>query len=261
MSVANTVSEVVTRARAAQAEFETFDQAAIDNAVCALAWVVMEPGRNRLLAEQAVADTSLGSVEDKVLKNYRKTLGLLRDLKEIRTVGVIAEYPELGLTEIARPVGVVGAVTPSTNPVATPTNKVINAVKGGNAVILAPSPKGEATGSRLVEYFRAALKQIGAPEDLVQKLPSPVNREATRELMSQVDLVVATGSQNNIRAAYSSGTPAVGVGQGNVAVIVDETADCSLAAEKIIASKCFDHATSCSSENSVIVVDGAYDRF
>ena len=160
MSVANTVSEVVARARVAQAEFETFDQAAIDNAVCALAWVVMEPGRNRLLAEQAVADTSLGSVEDKVLKNYRKTLGLLRDLKEIRTVGVIAEYPELGLTEIARPVGVVGAVTPSTNPVATPTNKVINAVKGGNAVILAPSPKGEATGSRLVEYFRAALKQI-----------------------------------------------------------------------------------------------------
>jgi len=142
MSVANTVSEVVARARVAQAEFETFDQAAIDNAVCALAWVVMEPGRNRLLAEQAVADTSLGSVEDKVLKNYRKTLGLLRDLKEIRTVGVIAEYPELGLTEIARPVGVVGAVTPSTNPVATPTNKVINAVKGGNAVILAPSPKG-----------------------------------------------------------------------------------------------------------------------
>ena len=261
MNVANTVSDVVARARAAQAEFETFDQAAIDNAVCALAWVVMEPGRNRLLAEQAVADTGLGSVDDKVLKNYRKTLGLLRDLKKARTVGVIAEYPESGLTEIARPVGVVGAVTPSTNPVATPTNNVINAVKGGNAVILAPSPKGEATGSRLVEYFRAALKQVGVPEDLVQKLPSPVNREATRELMSQVDLVVATGSQNNIRAAYSSGTPAVGVGQGNVAVIVDETADCSLAAEKIVASKCFDHATSCSSENSVIVVDAAYDRF
>ena len=247
MNVANTVSDVVARARAAQAEFETFDQAAIDNAVCALAWVVMEPGRNRLLAKQAVADTGLGSVDDKVLKNYRKTLGLLRDLKEARTVGVIAEYPESGLTEIARPVGVVGAVTPSTNPVATPTNNVINAVKAGNAVILAPSPKGEATGSRLVEYFRAALKQVGVPEDLVQKLPSPVNREATRELMSQVDLVVATGSQNNIRAAYSSGTPAVGVGQGNVAVIVDETADCSLAAEK--------------SENSVIVVDAAYDRF
>ena len=261
MSVAKTVSEVVARARVAQAEFETFDQTAIDNAVCALAWVIMEPGRNRLLAEQAVADTGLGSVEDKVLKNHRKTLGLLRDLKDIRTVGVISENPALGLTEIARAVGVVGAITPSTNPVATPTNKVINAVKGGNAIILAPSPKGEATGNRLVEYFRAALKQVGAPEDLVQKLPSPANREATRELMSQVDLVVATGSQNNIRAAYSSGTPAVGVGQGNVAVIVDETADCSLAAEKIITSKCFDHATSCSSENSVIVVDGVYDRF
>ena len=261
MSVARVVSEVVARARTAQSEFETSDQRTIDDTVCALAWVVLEPRRNRALSEQAVADTGLGSVEDKILKNHRKTLGLLRDLKRVRTVGVIREYPERGLTEIARPAGVVGAITPSTNPVATPTNKVMNAVKGGNAIVLAPSPKGDATAARLVAYFQAALQGVGAPKALVQKLPAPISREATRELMTQVDLVVATGSQNNIRSAYSSGTPSVGVGKGNVAVIVDETADWVGAAAKIVASKTFDHGTSCSSENSAIVVDEVYDDF
>ena len=255
------VSELVGKARSAQAVFERSNQAAVDEAVCALAWVIMEPSRNRALSEQAVADTGLGVSEDKILKNHRKTLGLLRDLDGQPSVGVIAEYPQLGITEIARPVGVVAAVTPSTNPVATPTNKVINAVKGCNAVILAPSPKADATCVRLVDYFRSALVQIGAPADLVQKLPSPVSREATRELMAQADLIVATGSQNNIRASYSSGTPAIGVGQGNVAVIVDETADCEKAAEKIVASKVFDNATSCSSENSVIVLEAVYEKF
>ncbi|MED5406845.1 MAG: aldehyde dehydrogenase family protein [Pseudomonadota bacterium] len=257
----DSVSSLVGKARSAQAVFERCDQAAVDETVCALAWVVMEPGRNRALAEQAVADTGLGRAEDKMLKNHRKTLGLLRDLAGKASVGVIAEYPELGITEIARPVGVVAAVTPSTNPVATPTNKVINAVKGRNAVILAPSPKADATCARLVDYFRSALEQTGAPADLVQKLPSPVSREATRDLMAQADLIVATGSQNNIRAAYSSGTPAIGVGQGNVAVIVDETADCEQAAEKVVASKVFDNATSCSSENSVIVLESVLERF
>ena len=261
MSMDNSVSIVVGKARSAQAVFERCDQSAVDETVCALAWVVMEPGRNRALAEQAVVDTGLGRVEDKILKNYRKTLGLLRDLAGKTSVGVIAEYPELGITEIARPVGVVAAVTPSTNPVATPTNKVINAVKGRNAVILAPSPKADATCARLVGYFRSALEKTGAPADLVQKLPSPVSREATRDLMAQADLIVATGSQNNIRAAYSSGTPAIGVGQGNVAVIVDETADCEQAAEKVVASKVFDNATSCSSENSVIVLESVFERF
>ena len=182
MSVARVVSEVVARARTAQSEFETSDQRTIDDTVCALAWVVLEPRRNRALSEQAVADTGLGSVEDKILKNHRKTLGLLRDLKRVRTVGVINEYPERGLTEIARPAGVVGAITPSTNPVATPTNKVMNAVKGGNAIVLAPSPKGDATAARLVAYFQAALQGVGAPKALVQKL--------TRELMTQVDFNV-----------------------------------------------------------------------
>jgi sulfoacetaldehyde dehydrogenase len=253
------VAALVARARAAQRVYDGWTQKAVDEAVTACGWAIMEPDRNRVLAELAVADTGLGSVEDKFAKNYRKTLGLLRDLKGAKSVGVIAEDPARGVIEIARPVGVVAAITPSTNPAATPANKIINALKGRNAIILAPSPKGYKTGAKLVEFMHAALARVGAPRDLVQMLPAPVSKEATLELMRQADLVAATGSQANIRAAYSSGTPAVGVGMGNVATIVDASADLADAAAKIVRSKTFDHATSCSSENSAIVLDAVYD--
>jgi sulfoacetaldehyde dehydrogenase len=257
--VRQSVAALVARARAAQRLYDKWTQEGVDEVVTACGWAIMEPGRNRLLAELAVADTGLGSVEDKVAKNHRKTLGLLRDLKGARSVGVIAEDPARGVIEIARAVGVVAAITPSTNPAATPANKIINALKGRNAIILAPSPKGYKTGARLVEFVHDALARVGAPRDLVQMLPAPVSKEATLELMRQADLVAATGSQANIRAAYSSGTPAVGVGMGNVAVIVDETADLADAAAKIARSKTFDHATSCSSENSAILLAAVYD--
>jgi sulfoacetaldehyde dehydrogenase len=208
----------------------------------------------------AVRDTGLGDVDDKITKNFRKTLGLLRDLQGVRTVGVIAEYPERGLVEIARPVGVVAAVTPSTNPAATPANKVINALKCRNAVIIAPSPKGLSTAVALVGYIHAELKKIGLPVDLVQCLPSPITKESTLELMKQADLVVATGSQNNIRTAATCGTPAFGVGAGNVASIIDLSANLKEAAQAITASKTFDNATSCSSENSTVILDGVYEN-
>jgi len=252
------ISALIERARAAQRLCEIYDQARIDELVTAAGWAIVNPEHNRRLAEVAVRDSGLGNITDKIAKNRRKTVGLLDDLRRARSVGVIAEIPELGLTEIARPVGVVGAITPSTNPGATPANNIINALKGRNAIILAPSPKGQSTCALLLEYVHAELARVGAPRDLVQQLPPPVTREATNELMRQVDLVVATGSQTGVRAAYASGTPAIGVGAGNVVVIVDETADVAAAANKIAASKMFDHATSCSSENSVIVVAAAY---
>jgi sulfoacetaldehyde dehydrogenase len=254
------VAAVIAHARAAQQVFDRYDQQAVDDVVLAAGWAIMEPGRNRLLAELAVADTGLGVVADKILKNHRKTLGLLRDLQGARSVGVIAEDPARGITEIARPVGVVAAITPSTNPAATPANNIICALKGRNAVIVAPSPKGWSTGARLVEFVRAGLARVGAPEDLVQILPAPVIREATQALMAAADLVVATGSQANVRAAYASGTPAFGVGAGNVAVIVDASADLAAAAERIAQSKTFDNATSCSSENSVVALDAVHAR-
>ena len=251
------IAQIVTRARAAQRTYETWSQEQVDMAVTAAGWAIIEPARNRELAELAVADTGVGNVEDKVRKNHRKTFGLLRDLKGARSVGVISEDHATGIVEIARPVGVVCAVTPSTNPGATPANKIINALKGRNAVIVAPSPKGWTTAARLIEFIHAQFDRIGAPHDLVQLLPAPVNKAATLELMQLCDLVVATGSQANVRAAYASGTPAFGVGAGNVASIVDETADAALAAERILRSKTFDNATSCSAENSLVVVDAA----
>jgi sulfoacetaldehyde dehydrogenase len=214
--------------------------------------------RNRTLAELAVRETGLGNVADKIQKNHRKTLGLLRDLQTAKSVGVISQDRALGITEIARPAGVVGAITPSTNPGATPANMIINAMKGRNAIILAPSPKGYSTAQELVRYVHAEFDRIGAPHNLVQLLPSPVSKALTYELLAQVDLVVATGSQANIRAAYSSGTPAFGVGAGNVAVVVDGSAEVDAAADRIVRSKIFDNATSCSSENSMIVVDDVY---
>src|SRR4029079_16626489 len=160
--------------------------------------------------------------------------------KGAKSVGVIAEDAERGIVEIARPVGVVCAVTPSTNPGATPANKIINALKGRNAVIVAPSPKGWSTAERLVGFVRAELVRSGMAaalaRDLVQVLPAPVTKEATGALMRACDLVVATGSQANVRAAAASGTPAFGVGAGNVAGIVDETADVGAAADRIVRS-------------------------
>jgi len=252
------VAALVERARAAQRTYARFSQARLDEAVTAAGWAIVNPGHNRELAELAVSHTGLGNVPDKITKNHRKTLGLLRDLQGAKSTGIVAEYPDLGITEIARPVGIVAAVVPSTNPGATPANNVINALKCGNAVILSPSPKGYSTCAKLVEYIHAELERAGAPLDLVQMLPAPVTKELSTALMQQADLVVVTGSQNNVRAAYSSGTPALGVGAGNVAVIVDDSADLADAAAKIMASKTFDHATSCSSENSVIVHAGVY---
>jgi sulfoacetaldehyde dehydrogenase len=254
------IADLVHRARAAQAIANSYDQARVDELVAAAGWAIIEPARNRELAQLAVDDTGVGNVQDKVRKNHRKTLGLLRDLQGAKSVGVIAEHAATGIVEIARPVGVVCAVTPSTNPGATPANKIINAIKGRNAVIVAPSPKGLGTAQRLIEHIHAQFDRIGAPRDLVQVLPAPINKQATSDLMSLCDLVVVTGSQANVHAAYTCGTPAFGVGAGNVAGIVDETADVALAADRIVRSKTFDNATSCSSENSLVVVAAARER-
>ncbi|MGI9500468.1 MAG: aldehyde dehydrogenase family protein, partial [Geminicoccaceae bacterium] len=231
------IADLVTRAHAAMDAFDNTSQAAIDDAVTALAWSIYKPENARQLAELAVESTGLGNVEDKVTKNQRKTFGTLRDLLRVKSTGVLEEIPEKGLVKYGKPVGVVAAITPSTNPAATPVNKAMMALKGGNAVIIAPSPAGYAATVATVDGMRAELARVGAPSDLVQIIPAPVDRERTRALMAAADLIVCTGSQNNVRQAYSSGTPAIGVGAGNVPVIIDESADLNTAAEKITASK------------------------
>jgi sulfoacetaldehyde dehydrogenase len=253
------VADLMRRARAAQAAFADADQERVDDAVRAVAWSLYAPERAREIAELAVEDTGLGNVPDKIIKKQRKTFGTLRDLLRAKTVGEIERDDARGIVKFAKPLGVVAAVTPSTNPGATPVNKAMMAIKGRNAVIVAPSPMGYGTTAKVVENMRSELARIGLPEDLVQILPMPITKETSQALMAAVDLVVVTGSQDNVRRAYSSGTPAIGVGAGNVPVIIDETAKLDDAARKICASKTFDNATSCSSENSVVIVDAVYD--
>lgn len=256
------VEAIVARARAAQQAFETGgSQVLYDRAAQAVAWAIMEPSRNRILAEKAVETTGLGNVPDKITKNHRKTLGLMRDIQHVPTYGVIKDDADTGITEIARPIGVIGAVVPSTNPGATPANNIINALKCGNAIVVSPSPKGVPTCEALLGYIYAEFDKLGIDHDLVQMIPGRGSKEKTQRLLEIADLIVVTGSQNNVKRAYTSGTPALAVGAGNVAVIVDETADLSAAAQKIAASKTFDNATSCSSENAIVVVDAIYDAF
>jgi len=240
------VDALIERARVAQARFATnADQARYDQAALAAAWAIMEPERNKQLSTQAVEVTGLGNVADKMTKNHRKTLGLLRDIASAKTAGVVSHDESTGITELARPLGVVGAVVPSTNPAATPANNIINALKCGNAIILSPSPKGVSVCQSLLSFIYAEFDKLGIDHDLVQMLPLPSSKIKTQHLMENVDLIIVTGSQDNVRRAYESGTPAIGVGAGNATVIVDETANLSEAARKISMSKTFDNATSC----------------
>jgi sulfoacetaldehyde dehydrogenase len=254
----DSIAELVGRARVAQAEFAQADQEFVDRVVRSVAWAVYEEPRARSLAQLAVETTGMGNVADKVAKNRRKTLGTLRDLLQVVSVGVIRDDPTTGITEIAKPVGVVAAVCPSSNPAATPANKAMMALKCRNAIIIAPSPKGAPTARLLADFVREQLCEVGAPLDLFQVLPDPISKAGTARLMETCDLVVATGSQSNVRAAYRSGTPAIGVGVGNVPVIVCKDADLVEAASKIKRSKTFDYATSCSSENSLLIQADVY---
>ena len=255
------IDDLVARARDAQAAYEAMgSQALFDRACQAAAWALMQPERNRALADMAVAETGLGNADDKVRKNHNKTLGLMRDLKGVTSFGHLEDDAASGLSTYLRPKGVVAAIVPSTNPLATPVNNMINALKTGNAIILAPSPKGVKPLQTLLGHILPALREVGVPDNLVQMVPVPPSKPKTERLMQLADLVLVTGSQANVRAGYSSGTPAIGVGAGNVVTIVDETADIDAAAARIAASKTFDNATSCSSENAVVVVDAVRER-
>ena len=215
------VQSLVIKAKKAQSIFENYNQNQVDEIVTAVAWALCKPSNNKKISNLAVSETGLGNPEDKILKNKRKTLGLLRDLKNIKTVGVINEDKEKGIIEIAKPVGIVAAVTPSTNPAATPINNVINALKGRNSIIVSPSPAGSKVFRDLLILINNELKKINAPENLIQTFDCDVTKELTNELMKNVDLVIVTGSLNNVREAAKSGTKAIGVGQGNVTSIVD----------------------------------------
>ena len=254
------VQSLINKAKIAQSIFETYNQKQVDEVVTAVGWALCKPSNNNKISNLAVNQTGLGNPEDKITKNKRKTLGLLRDLKNIKTVGVINKDKEKGIIEIAKPVGVVAAVTPSTNPAATPINNIINALKTRNSIIISPSPAGYKVFIDLLDLINIELNKIDAPKHLIQTFDCDVTKELTNELMKNVDLVVVTGSLNNVKEAAKSGTKAIGVGQGNVTSIIDETADLEDAIKKIKISKIFDNATSCSSENNLILIEDIYEK-
>ena len=253
-----TLPQIVAQARAAQAAVEHWTQAQVDELVVAVGWEVYRRENAEACARLACEETGMGVFEHKVLKHQKKTLGTLRDLHGVKSVGLIEEDRERGLLKFAKPVGVVAALTPVTNASSTLCCNGLSILKGRNAVIFAPHPSAKRTAELTCNYMRAGLRTVGAPEHLVQNIAEPTIA-LTQDLMKAVDLVVATGGPAMVKSAYSSGTPAYGVGAGNSVCIVDETADLADAAHKIALSKTFDNSTSCSSENSVVLHEAVFD--
>lgn len=259
MSPAEVINGLVERSRQAQAHIENYSQEQVDELIRGMVWAVSRPGVAEEIAQFTVDETELGNYAGKLLKIQRKTRATLMDIIDDKSVGVLEEDHERNIVKIAKPMGVIGALAPSTNPEATPVIKAIHAVKGRNSIIIAPHPRAKLTNKKIVDLMRAALVELGAPADLVIGIETP-SLDLTNELMRQCDRVLATGGGAMVNAAYSSGTPALGVGVGNAVVTVDESADLTDAAEKIHLSKTLDLAASCSADNAVLLVDDIYDE-
>jgi sulfoacetaldehyde dehydrogenase len=257
MSVEADIEILIDRARTAQQIVEAYSQEQVDELITAMVWSVARSGPAEKIASLAVEETRLGNYEGKLTKMAGKCRAALADIIHDKSVGVIEVDDERNLIKIAKPMGVVGALTPTTHPEASPVVKAIAAVKGRNAIIIAPHPRGKKTCQLVCEYMRDALEACVAPRDLVINMEDPT-LEHTGELMKQVDVVLATGGGAMVKAAYSSGTPAFGVGAGNAVIIVDKTADLDDAVTKIHASKTFDLAASCSADNTVIGIESIY---
>ncbi|HAO60549.1 MAG: aldehyde dehydrogenase [Firmicutes bacterium GWF2_51_9] len=259
MSSKEYVSSYVKRAKAAQKQIQFYTQEQIDEVCVAIGWEVYNDHNIEILAKLAVEETKMGNVQDKITKHKNKVLGVLKDVQHAKSVGCIEVDEVKKIRKFAKPVGVVGALTPVTNPTATPASNGITILKGRNAVIFAPHPRSKKATAMAVQFMRDGLRKVNAPEDLIQVIDEP-SIEVTEELMKQVDVVLATGGGAMVKAAYSSGKPAYGVGPGNSVSIVAEDANVKDAATKIMGSKAFDHATSCSSENSIIIHESIYDQ-
>lgn len=244
-----TIQTLLAKARIAQREYEGFSQYQVDAIVKAIAKAVYDNAE--ILARLAIDETGMGVYEDKVMKNRGKSQLIWNNLRNKKSVGIIDRNEKTGIISIAKPMGIVASVTPVTNPIATPMGNAMFALKGRNAIIVAPHPTAKGCTSKTVQLITQAIRKEGAPENLVQIIAAP-STELTKELMCSVDVVVATGGAAMVKAAYSSGKPAYGVGPGNVQVILDRSIDLNGAVKKIIAGRKFDNGIICSSEQSVI---------
>lgn len=254
------VDELLARARVAQKAAESFDQDKVDELATAIVYeIAANDDYVRELAELAYRETKIGNYQSKVAKVSMKLRGVLYDIKNEKSVGVIDEIPEKGLVKIAKPVGVIGSLVPSTQPEMHPLIQTVFALKARDAIVFSPHPRGKKTTYRTVDLIREVLEKYDAPKDLVLCIENP-SLEHTNALMANCDLVIATGGTPMVKAAYSSGTPAYGVGAGNAVIVVDESAKLREAAEKIKESKTFDLAAGCSCDNSVIIHENVYEE-
>ena len=251
------IQEQVSKARHAQIEYESFNQEQVDAIVRDIGKFVFDNAE--LLARMAVDETEMGSYEDKVLKNKGKARVIWNNLKNKKSRGVIGEDKDTNLVFVAKPMGVVAAVTPVTNPIVTPMCNGMFALKTGNAVIFASHPKAQKCAEYLTSEFMKIVKSHNGPDDLIQVVTNG-SVEKTQQLMQSADVVVATGGGAMVKSAYSSGKPSFGVGAGNVPVIIDRDIDLKNAVGKIVDGASFDHGIICSHEQFVIAPEEDFDK-
>jgi sulfoacetaldehyde dehydrogenase len=245
------------RARKALAIIETYDQARVDRLCQAVAWAVSNKKTFTELVTMGIKESGLGDAESRMNKRM-KIRGVLRDALRQKSVGIIEEIPDKGIAKYGKPAGVIACIVPTTNPDLTPAGNAIYAIKARDVVIFSPHPRAKKTSFETVRLMREALVREGAPADILQCL-TKVNIPMSQALMARADLVIATGGQPMVRAAYSSGTPAYGVGAGNATMIIDETANIEEAARNTRLSKTSDFGSGCSADGNLVIQKGIYD--
>jgi len=257
MDMMEYVSEIIKKGRKAQQEFETYPQEKVDQVVRAVGKAVYDNGEE--LARLAVDETGMGNYEDKVLKNKGKAMAVWNYLKGKKSVGILQYFEEDGIVEVGKPIGIIGAVTPVTNPVMTPMHNAMIALKGRNAIVICPHPSGKESGVKTVEYINKYLKELGAPENLVQVVEEPT-LDISNLVMKMTDVCISTGGPGMVKVAYSSGKPAFGVGAGNNQCLIDEDADIVDAVPKIIRGRIYDNGVLCTCEQSIICPESKYEE-
>lgn len=254
---AEALEKALDRVRAAQKKFAEYSQSQVDSIFKAAAAAA---DRQRIpLARLAVEETGMGVVEDKVIKNHYAAEYIYNAYRDTKTCGVIEEDKQYGITEIAEPIGVIAAVIPTTNPTSTAIFKTLLALKTRNGIIISPHPRAKDSTAEAAKTVLEAAVAAGAPEDIIVWIDKP-SLEMTNFIMKEADMILATGGPGMVRAAYSSGKPAIGVGAGNTPAVIDTSADITLAVNSIIHSKTFDNGMICASEQSVIVLDKVYKK-
>lgn len=254
---AESLENALKRVRAAQKRFAEYSQSQVDSIFKAAAAAA---DRQRIpLARLAVEETGMGVVEDKVIKNHYAAEYIYNAYRDTKTCGVIEEDKEYGITRIAEPIGVIAAVIPTTNPTSTAIFKTLLALKTRNGIIISPHPRAKSSTAEAARTVLEAAVAAGAPEDIIAWIDKP-SLEMTNFIMKEADIILATGGPGMVRAAYSSGKPAIGVGAGNTPAVIDTSADITLAVNSIIHSKTFDNGMICASEQSVIVLDKVYKK-